>query len=143
MNNFIYSIPTTAYFGKGQINILGETIRAHGGSRVLLAYGGGSIKKNGIYDAVIEQFHKAGLAHVELSGIQPNPRIESVEEGIGLYRENGCDFILAVGGGSTLDACKAIAAGVKYDRTFVRRASRKKTWKLLQRKPWKTGIWAS
>lgn len=115
MNNFIYSIPTTAYFGKGQIKVLGETIKAHGGARVLLAYGGGSIKKNGIYDAVMEQFHKAGLAHVELRGIKPNPRIESVEEGIGLYRENGCDFILAVGGGSTLDACKAIAAGVKYD----------------------------
>jgi len=115
MNNFIYSIPTTAYFGKGQINVLGETIRAHGGSRVLLAYGGGSVKKNGIYDAVIEQFHKTGLAHVELGGIKPNPRIESVGEGIGLYRDNGCDFILAVGGGSTLDACKAIAAGVKYD----------------------------
>lgn len=115
MNNFIYSIPTTAYFGKGQITILGESIKAHGGSRVLLAYGGGSVKKNGIYDAIIEQFGKAGLAHVELSGIQPNPRIESVEEGIKLYRDNGCDFILAVGGGSTLDACKAIAAGVNHD----------------------------
>jgi alcohol dehydrogenase YqhD (iron-dependent ADH family) len=115
MDNFIYSIPTTVYFGKGQISILGETIKAHGGSKVLLAYGGGSIKKNGIYIAVIEQLDKAGLGHVELSGIQPNPRIESVEEGIGLYRENGCDFILAVGGGSTLDVCKAIAAGVKYD----------------------------
>jgi alcohol dehydrogenase YqhD (iron-dependent ADH family) len=115
MNNFIYSIPTTAYFGKGQIKVLGETIKAHGGSRVLLAYGGGSIKKNGIYDAVIEQLDKADLAHVELSGIQPNPRIESAEEGIALYLANGCDFILAVGGGSTLDACKAIAAGVKYD----------------------------
>jgi hypothetical protein len=115
MNNFIYSIPTTAYFGKGQIKVLGETIKAHGGSRVLLAYGGGSIKKNGIYDSIIEQFEKAGLAHVELSGIQPNPRIESAEEGIELYCKNNCDFILAVGGGSTLDACKAIAAGVKYD----------------------------
>jgi hypothetical protein len=114
MNNFIYSIPTTAYFGKGQITILGETIKAHGGSKVLLAYGGGSIKKNGIYDAVVEQFDKAGLAYVELSGIKPNPRIESVEEGIEIYRNNGCDFILGVGGGSTLDACKAIAAGVKY-----------------------------
>lgn len=114
MNNFIYSIPTTAYFGKGQIVILGETIKAQGGSKVLLAYGGGSIKKNGIYDAVVEQFDKAGLAYVELSGIKPNPRIESVEEGIEIYRNNGCDFILGVGGGSTLDACKAIAAGVKY-----------------------------
>ena len=58
MNNFIYSIPTTAYFGKGQINILGETIKAHGGSKVLLAYGGGSIKKNGIYEAILEQFEQ-------------------------------------------------------------------------------------
>jgi len=115
MDNFIYNIPTIAYFGKGQIKILGETIKAHGGSKVLLAYGGGSIKKNGIYDATLEQFKKAGIAYVELSGIQPNPRIESVEEGIKLFRENGCDFILGVGGGSTLDACKAIAAGVKYD----------------------------
>lgn len=117
MENFIYSIPTMAYFGKEQINILGETIKTHGGSKVLLAYGGGSVKKNGIYDAVIEQFNKAGLTHVELSGIKPNPRLESVEEGVDLYRENDCDFILAVGGGSTLDACKAIAAGVKYSGT--------------------------
>jgi len=115
MNNFIFSIPTTAYFGKGQISILGETIKANGGSKVLLAYGGGSIKQNGIYATIIEQFKQAGLTHVELSGIQPNPRVESVEDGIRLYRDNNCDFILAVGGGSTLDACKAIAAGVKYD----------------------------
>jgi alcohol dehydrogenase YqhD (iron-dependent ADH family) len=115
MDNFIYSIPTTAYFGRGQISMLGETIRAHGGSKVLLAYGGGSIKRNGIYEAVLGQLATAGLSHVELSGIQPNPRVESVEEGIGLFRENGGDFILAVGGGSTLDACKAIAAGVKHD----------------------------
>lgn len=115
MHNFIFSVPTTAYFGKGQIKVLGETIKQQGGSKVLLAYGGGSIKANGIYDATIDQLNKAGLAYVELSGIQPNPRIESVEEGIKLYRENGCDFILGVGGGSTLDACKGIAAGVKYD----------------------------
>jgi len=115
VNNFIFSIPTTAYFGKGQIKILGETIKAHGGSKVLLAYGGGSIKQNGIYDAILQQLRTAGLAHVELSGIQPNPRIESVEKGIQTFRDNNCDFILAVGGGSTLDACKAIAAGVRYD----------------------------
>ncbi len=115
MDNFIFSIPTTAFFGKGQINVLGDTIKAYGGSKVLLAYGGGSIKKNGIYQAILGQFAKAGLPFVELSGIKPNPRVESVEEGIKIYHENGCDFILAVGGGSTLDACKAIAAGVKYD----------------------------
>ncbi|MDD2465581.1 MAG: iron-containing alcohol dehydrogenase [Desulfobulbus sp.] len=115
MNNFIYSIPTIAYFGKGQIKVLGETIKAHGGSKVLLAYGGGSIKTNGIYEAIIEQFQKVGLTHAELSGIKPNPRVESVEEGIRLYRESNCDFILAVGGGSALDASKAVAAGVMYD----------------------------
>ena len=115
MDNFIYNIPTIAYFGKGQIEVLGETIKTHGGTKVLLAYGGGSIKRNGIYDAVTAQFSRAGLAFAELSGIQPNPRVESVEEGIRIFRENECDFILAVGGGSTLDACKAIAAGAMYD----------------------------
>jgi len=115
MDNFTFNIPTIAYFGKGQIKILGDAIKAYGGSKVLLAYGGGSIKKNGIYDATLEQLDRAGIACVELSKIQPNPRIESVEEGIKLFRENGCDFVLGVGGGSTLDACKAIAAGVKYD----------------------------
>ncbi len=115
MDNFIYSIPTTAYFGKGQIGILGETIKARGGSKVLLAYGGGSIRTNGIYEAILAQLGKADLTYAELAGIMPNPRVESVEEGIRIYREKGCDFILAVGGGSTLDACKAIAAGVMYD----------------------------
>lgn len=115
MDNFIFNIPTIAYFGKGQIQVLGETIKAHGGSKVLLAYGGGSIKTNGIYAAILAQFQSAGLPHVELSGIQPNPRVASVEAGIRLYRENRCDFILAVGGGSALDASKAIAAGVMHD----------------------------
>lgn len=110
MENFIFNIPTIAYFGKGQINTLGETLKAHGASKVLLSYGGGSIKSNGIHAAVLEQLDSAGLPHVELSGIQPNPRVESVELGIALYRDNQCDFILAVGGGSVLDASKAIAA---------------------------------
>lgn len=115
MENFIYNIPTLAYFGKGQIENLGETIKTYGGTKVLLAYGGGSIKENGIYDAVIGQFNKAGLSYAELSGIQPNPRVESAEEGVRIYKESQCNFILAVGGGSTLDACKAIAAGVMHD----------------------------
>ena len=114
MDNFIYSIPTRAYFGRGQVANLGSAVREFGGSKVLLAYGGGSIKHNGILDEVLAEFDKEGIAHVELSGIKPNPRIESVEEGISLYRQHGCDFILAVGGGSTLDAAKAIAAGVSY-----------------------------
>lgn len=69
MDNFVYTIPTTAYFGKGQIRILGETIKTYGGSKVLLAYGGGSIKKHGIYAAILDQLKQAGLSYVELSGI--------------------------------------------------------------------------
>ena len=65
MENFIYNIPTVAYFGKGQISVLGETIKAHGGSKVMLAYGGGSIKQNGVYDAALEQLSKASLEYVE------------------------------------------------------------------------------
>lgn len=113
MDNFIYSIPTTAYFGKGQISILGETIKARGGSKVLLAYGGGSIRTNGIYDAILAQLGKAGLAPRNSQGSCPTPGSKVWK--IRIYREKGCDFILAVGGGSTLDACKAIAAGVMYD----------------------------
>ena len=85
MDNFIYSIPTTAFFGKGQISILGDTIKSYGGSKVLLAYGGGSIKKTGIHQTIIGQFAKTGLPCAELSGIKPNPRVESVEEGISIY----------------------------------------------------------
>ncbi|MDD2830391.1 MAG: iron-containing alcohol dehydrogenase [Sulfuricurvum sp.] len=115
MENFIFNIPTKAFFGKGQLDNLAAGIKEFGGSRVLLAYGGGSIKSNGIYQAVLEQFSKAGIFHVELSGIKPNPPIEDVYEGIRIYKENNLNFIVAVGGGSALDAAKAIAAGAKYD----------------------------
>ena len=115
MENFIFNIPTVAYVGKGQISNLGLGIKQFGGSKVLLAYGGGSIKINGIYDAVINEFKKAQIKFVEISGIKPNPPIEDVYKGIKLYKEHNCDFIVAVGGGSALDASKAMAAGVKYD----------------------------
>lgn len=115
MENFIFNIPTIAYVGKGQISNLGVGIKQFGGTKVLLAYGGGSIKTNGIYDAVINEFKKAQIEFVEISGIKPNPPIEDVYKGIKLYKENSCDFIVAVGGGSALDASKAMAAGVKYD----------------------------
>lgn len=115
MENFIFNIPTVAYFGKGQIENLASGIKQFGGSRALLAYGGGSIKTNGIYQAVIDQLTGAGIAYVELSGIKPNPPIEDVYEGVRLIKENDLDFIVAVGGGSALDAAKAMAAGAKYD----------------------------
>lgn len=114
MDNFIYSIPTRIYFGKGQVAALGPAIKEFGGTRVLLAYGGGSVKKYGILDQVTAQLEAHGIGFAELSGIKPNPRIESVYQGIETYRAEDCDFVLGVGGGSTLDASKAVAAGVAY-----------------------------
>jgi len=115
MNNFSFYVPTTIHFGKGQIGNLATSIKQFGGSKVMLAYGGGSIKKNGIYDAVTVELKKGAIAFVDCDGIKPNPPVADVRKGIKIYRENACDFILAVGGGSTIDACKAMAAGVCYE----------------------------
>ncbi len=114
MNNFIHNIPTKLYFGKGQIEHLSESL-AQFGKKVLLTYGGGSIKKIGLYDTVIDILNRDGFTVTELSGIEPNPRIESVEKGVKLCKKNNIDVILAVGGGSTIDCSKAIAAGVFYE----------------------------
>ncbi|ACQ52090.1 iron-containing alcohol dehydrogenase [Clostridium botulinum] len=114
MLNFNYSIPTKIFFGKSQISVLGEQIKKYG-SRVLLTYGGGSIKKNGIYDKVIKILESNNIEFVELSGIDPNPRVTSVREGVKLCKENNIDFILAVGGGSTIDCSKVIAASYYYE----------------------------
>ena len=116
MNSFVYNIPTKVYFGENQLGHLGEELRKFG-RRVLLTYGGGSIKRYGLYDRVIEELHKADLEVFELSGIEPNPRIESVREGVKICKEQGIDVLLAVGGGSTIDASKFMAAGacVEHD----------------------------
>ena len=114
MQNFTHNIPTRLYFGKGQIRHLAEALDQFG-KRVLLAYGGGSIKRMGLYDQVMEILRDGGFAVTELSGIAPNPRLSSVAEGQRLCRENGVDVILAVGGGSTIDCAKAIAAAVYYE----------------------------
>lgn len=116
MNNFIYDIPVKVYFGENQLHHLGEELSKYG-KRVLLTYGGGSIKKIGLYDAVVKEIKAAGLELFELSGIAPNPRIDSVREGARMCKEHNIDVLLAVGGGSTLDATKWIAAGacVEHD----------------------------
>ena len=114
MNNFVYNIPTKVYFGENQLGHLGEEL-AKFGKRVLLTYGGGSIKRNGLYDRVIEELRNAKLEVFELSGIEPNPRIESVREGVKICKEQGIDVLLAVGGGSTIDATKFMAAGACVD----------------------------
>ncbi|MFC4100928.1 iron-containing alcohol dehydrogenase [Paenibacillus xanthanilyticus] len=114
MNPFSFHNPTAIFFGEGSLSKLGEQIGQYGKS-VLLVYGGGSIKKSGLYDRVLEQLNAAGASVVELSGIEPNPRLTTVNKGIELCRTHGVEFILAVGGGSVIDASKAIAAGAKYD----------------------------
>ena len=113
MNNFVYYAPTRIWFGKGQVEHLSEL--AESGERVLLVYGGGSIKKLGIYDEVMQVLQNTHLTVFELSGIEPNPKVESVRKGIELCRENKIDMVLAVGGGSVIDAAKAIAAGTCHD----------------------------
>ncbi|MFK8242536.1 MULTISPECIES: iron-containing alcohol dehydrogenase [unclassified Facklamia] len=112
MQNFIYDIPTKVFFGEGQIEQLPKLV-AKFGKRVLLTYGGGSIKRNGLYDKVKELLSDCEI--FELSGIDPNPRIESVREGAALCKEHKIDVVLAVGGGSTIDCSKVIAAAAKYD----------------------------
>lgn len=116
MNPFVYNIPTKVYFGENQLGNLGAELRKFG-RRVLLTYGGGSIKRIGLYDKVMEELRKADMEVFELSGIEPNPRIESVREGARICKEHNVDVLLAVGGGSTLDATKFMAAGacVEHD----------------------------
>ena len=114
MNSFLYDIPTKVYFGENQLGHLGEELAKYG-NRVLLTYGGGSIKKSGLYDAVAAQVKAAGLTLFELSGIEPNPRIDSVRAGAALCKKERIDVLLAVGGGSTIDATKYIAAGACVD----------------------------
>ncbi|MDG5800035.1 iron-containing alcohol dehydrogenase [Marinilabiliaceae bacterium ANBcel2] len=114
MKSFNFNTTTKILFGKNKAEEMIPEIKSRGNS-LLLAYGGGSIKKNGVYDKVVSLLKDNNIKFKELSGIEPNPRISSVREGVKICRENNLDFILAVGGGSVVDACKAIAAGVSYD----------------------------
>ena len=116
MNSFIYDIPVKVYFGRDQLSHLGTELRKFG-RRVLLTYGGGSIKRNGLYDRVVTELRNADMEVYELSGIEPNPRIESVRQGVAMCKEHNVDVLLAVGGGSTIDATKFMAAGacVEHD----------------------------
>ncbi len=114
MNNFVYNIPTKVYFGENQLsNLANELLKF--GRRVLMTYGGGSIKRIGLYDRVVSELQAAGIELYELSGIEPNPRIESVRKGAAMCKEHNIDVLLAVGGGSTLDATKFMAAGACVD----------------------------
>lgn len=113
MNNFIYGNTTKVYFGKGGVKEYLCCLLKNVGDTVMLAYGGGSIKKNGIYDEVTAILQRAGKTVVDFSGIMPNPTYRKVQEGAKLVREAHVDFILAVGGGSVIDCCKIISAQAK------------------------------
>ena len=115
MNGFTYRYPVTVYFGeKAAANNMPAELSKYG-KTVMLAFGGGSIKKNGIYDEMIKLLRDAGKHVIEFTGIMSNPTYEKVQEGARLAKENSVDFILAVGGGSVIDCCKIVSAQAKTD----------------------------
>ena len=114
LGNFIYSNPTKLYFGDEAQKNLVEALSGFG-KKVMLTYGGGSIKRNGVYDDVIAALTAAGKEVLELSGVMPNPTVDKLIEGCKVARENNVDFILAVGGGSTIDYAKAVSVSAWYD----------------------------
>lgn len=118
MQSFEFYSPTRFVFGKGTETQVGSLIRDLSGTRVLLVYGGGSVKRSGLYDRVVASLDASGLLHCEISGVRPNPRSGLVYEGIELGRREGVDFVLPVGGGSAIDTAKAIALGIPYDGDF-------------------------
>lgn len=115
MNNFIFENATKAIFGEGCVKEYLNCLLSSYGDNVMLAYGGGSIKKNGVYDEVIAILENAGKNIIEFSGIMSNPTYAKVLEGAKLAKENDVDLILAVGGGSVMDCCKAVSLAAKYD----------------------------
>ena len=125
MNDFTFHNPTKVLFGKNQIQHLPEELKNFG-SRVLLVYGGGSIKRSGLYDKLMNLMNEAGLTVLELPGVEPNPRHTTVNKGVRICRDNHIDVILAVGGGSTIDCAKAVSA-----TTF---APTDNVWDIVERK---------
>lgn len=116
MNDFIFYSPTKVYFGKDKENEIGNIIKAYQFNSVLLVYGMNSIKKTGLYDKVVKSLCDNGIKFLELSGIEPNPKLSKVKEGIKLIKEEPVDLVLAVGGGSVIDTAKAIACGFFLDQ---------------------------
>ena len=114
MERFISNVPTRIAFGRGQIEMLPKFIREYG-TKVLLVYGGGSIKRTGIYDDAIGLMKKAKITYMDLSGVEPNPQIATVRKGVEICKKEGIEVLVPIGGGSTIDCAKAIAVGAFYD----------------------------
>ena len=126
MFGFTYYTPTKVIFGKDTEQQVGSLVQACGGKRVLIHYGGSSAIKSGLIDRVKASLDAAGIFHVELGGVVPNPHLSKVREGIKLAQENSIDFLLAVGGGSVIDSSKAIAYALADPENDV--------WELFLRK---------
>ena len=114
LGNFRYCNPTALYFGDNALDYLDDELPKYG-ENVVLVYGGGSIKKNGIYDEVIEKLKKNGKQVAEIAGVMPNPTLAKLYEGIDIARKHQADFILAVGGGSVCDYAKALSVSIHCD----------------------------
>ena len=126
MFGFVYTTPTKVYFGKGTEEKAGQLLREAGANCVLIHYGGGSCVRSGLLDRVIRSVEEAGLKHVELGGVVPNPHLGKVREGIALGKGSGVDFILAIGGGSVIDSANAISYGLAEPDLDV--------WELFEKK---------
>ncbi len=118
MNNFTFYSPTYFVFGKDEESNVGKYVKRFGGTKVLIHYGGGSVVRSGLLDRVKNSLSKEGISYVELGGVKPNPRSGLVYEGIDICKRENVDFVLAVGGGSTIDSAKGIALGALYDGDF-------------------------
>ncbi|UOE93623.1 iron-containing alcohol dehydrogenase [Alkalihalobacillus sp. LMS39] len=129
MNSFVFQSPTRLRFGKDQIQQLSEEVSRYG-NNILLVYGGGSIKKNGLYDEVINELAKSNTRVFELAGVEPNPRLTTVHKGVDICKTENIELVLAVGGGSVIDAAKAVAVGAKYDGDV---------WDIISKKATATG----
>ncbi len=114
INNFVYYNPTKIYFGDQQLSHLAEEVKKHG-DKALLVYGGGSIRKNGLYDRIMSILSGAGIETAECSGIEPNPQYTSVNRAAKICRDAGCQVVIAVGGGSVIDASKVVAQAAFYE----------------------------
>ena len=115
MNNFTYQYPVRQHFGKGCAEDAIKKEMTRVGKNILLAYGGGSLKRTGLYDKIVGWLHECGKTVVDFGGILPNPTYAKVQEGAKIVREQGIDFILAVGGGSVIDCCKIVSAQARLD----------------------------
>lgn len=118
MDNFTFYSPTCFAFGKGTENETGKYVKKYGGHKVLIHYGGGSVKHTGLLDRVKASLDAEGITYVELGGVKASPHADLVYEGIDLAKKEGVDFVLAIGGGSVMDSAKGTALGVKHDGDF-------------------------